>query len=200
MKRVAIFVIALGYFGVANATILVAPSIHEAFSRSSIVAHVFIERAKPEIVQGEECGTRYSARILRTFKGKVAGGEKIVFGRLRQLIPFQSYLLFLGEGPTVENLLNRVPQSLIEIESLEKIKAFARCNGLVPGLEPISPLIWRSQGEDFKLIGLLPRSWPQSLPFRKRSSGDGIWIISETVFFSYLEKLARKWREKQKEK
>lgn len=194
-SAVAVALLAYMLVATASARVAVHTSIEDMVQHSDAVLYVSIEAAEKQRVHGNYCGTRYTAKIRKKFKGGAleTAAAEINFGRDDGLEIGSEYILFLRNIPDIETLSRRLTN-----DAAAKLKGpspdpaaleFVKCNGLFPGLEYDIFSVWDVLDADRVMItGLLPRQWPNSI-YEFIGSSTGLHYVSRGDLFSYLEKI-----------
>jgi hypothetical protein len=146
-----------------HARMIATPTISDLFARADRVVAARIDT----VLSHGDCGVRYEATLVQSFKGSFdAGQNEITFGRITELEPGVTYLLFLSYIADPWVLLERISAELrarahFEDEFLEA----ALCHGLVPGYEYNPALVGIFQGDEF-ILPLTPGfiGMPADLP------------------------------------
>jgi hypothetical protein len=151
----------------ADATLKPMESIAWSFGAAGVVALLRVDDIQTVYVENDHCGVRYTATILRLFKGRPnsENGQKIQFGRFLGLEIERTYLAFLDYDDDPEIVyrrfrdLNHFPD--IRDDSEKKwIMSRVECNGLVPGLEINEWFTWPVVDNYVIVTGLMPANMP----------------------------------------
>ena len=169
---------------------LVTPSIKDLFEAADtlVVARVVDSESLGD------CGTRYTATLLMTFKGKPATADKeaIKFGRWNTLETGTDYLLFLSYVADPRAFLERIPADERAKHPEQEILEALACHGLVPGYEFDPSIVGYFDHQDFVLpttAGYLGA--PNDLPQPVTRIDILEYVTTRSGLFAYLERLSR---------
>lgn len=149
-------------------------------NQSAVIVHATITSAVPQFIDDIECGTRYTATVLTSFRQapQKNAPQEITFGRWPGLEVGRSYVLFLNQVSDTDFYriwLSNIP------EPEERLMAVARCNGLAPGLET-DRSEWSVVGDKVEIRGVLPHPWPNAIPVHRRIEPPASVVSRDTLF------------------
>lgn len=163
----------------------------ELFSSADVVMKVEIAGANTHDVEGEQCGTAYTANVLEVYKapGQFSEGPVVNFGRSPGLEFGAKYLVFMNFQGNEEELYAKLlndPHLNVLAEPKEKVFELIRCQGMVPGL--IEEFAWVISIGDVVVPPEVLLQFPDSLHVDDQSGT--MYFIRETSLSAYLHELA----------
>jgi hypothetical protein len=176
----------------AIAYIEVLPSIAELFSEADLVVFASIAKRVDRAVDGERCGHVYTVEVQHAFKDRlgngVMAGQSFSFGGRVELIVNREYLLFLAYEESWERTYDRIVARRGEPEeSVETLKRFIECDGLVPGYIHDYRTPWIEHQGSLYVRHFLPTDLPDRVRWYEENYW---WSMNAADVFSYLRDLS----------
>jgi hypothetical protein len=164
-------------------------SIREYFNMARLVVLAQIDDQE-EVYEGQEqCGVRYHATVLESFKGlDEKDSKKILFGRYEGLKLYNTYLLFINYENDVNSSYENMAKEFGFHDSRKNIMDLVACKGMVPGYVFNRKIQWEAVSHDVYFFGLIPEEMPSSIHVFQAAEGPN-WSISTDELFPYLRTL-----------
>jgi hypothetical protein len=181
--------------GTADATLRPMQSLESRFAAAGMVAVLRVDDIQPVYVENDRCGFRYTATILKLFKGTGSAYEQVQFGRFLGLELDKTYLALLDDDNDPEAIYrsmrdeNHLPDVKDEAEK-KQVMSKVMCNGLVPGLGFNEWYTWPIVVNYVIVTGLLPADMPGDVRVYPTDSSQ--WWLQKQDLFSYLDALGQR--------